>query len=62
MTRYLTRVHTFWCDAPGCNWSLEENGTAAEAWRYAREQGWRSRNGQHYCPTHSSTDSEGDRG
>lgn len=56
MTRYLTRVHTFWCDAPGCSWSLEENGTAAEAWRYAREQGWRSRNGQHYCPTHSSTD------
>lgn len=58
MTRYLTRVHTFWCDEPGCNWSAEEDGPAREAWANIRILGWRTRGGKHFCPKHANPNRE----
>lgn len=57
MTRYLTRVHTYYCDdvtdGVECNASSEWQGTAREAWAEARNDGWTTEvGGRHYCPKH----------
>jgi len=60
MTHYVSRVQTYYCDdgTVGCNRSYEEQGSAREVWAEARREGWRAKNGQHFCPAHRPTEQE----
>lgn len=56
MTRYLTRLHTYYCDSGDCNISYEDEGQAKDVWQIARKDGWRAlKGGRHHCPLHASS-------
>ncbi len=49
--------HTWECDFHGCNASTEHCGSYMDAWKEAKEEGWKCRNEggnwKHYCSGHA---------
>jgi hypothetical protein len=60
MTHYRSLVQTYYCDGRGdsggiCIASFEtHSGTAKDAWRQAREDGWKKHGKGHLCPRHDT--------